>query len=172
MPTTKPPLLLDNCAISACYDCGGWKALVARYDLQTVEEVEQEATTGYQHRKIIDPQEFRRDVVVHPVEELERIEAKTQFEGLYALDDGESDLWVHALTRNDAWILCGPDIASIKFGIERGFRDKLISLEELLTAVGFKAKSPLKEQYTKKWLENLKSEISLEIELGKLKKKK
>ena len=51
-----------------------------------------------------------------------------------SLDPGELDLWAHAITRNDAWILCGPDIASLRFGLRLGVRDRLVSLEGLLEA--------------------------------------
>ena len=47
------------------------------------------------------------------------------------LDPGERALWAHALTRNDDWILCGPDKASLRFGVRLGFRERLVALEAL-----------------------------------------
>ena len=49
-----------------------------------------------------------------------------------ALDLGERSLWAHALTRSDAWVLCGPDKASLRFGVRLGFRERLVALEWLL----------------------------------------
>jgi hypothetical protein len=67
------------------------------------------------------------------------------------LDPGELDLWAHAITREDAWLLCGPDIASLRFGVRAGCRDHLVSLESLLEDVGFHAKGNLRANYTEKW---------------------
>src|SRR5690349_12999647 len=132
MAASDDPVLLDNCAISACVEAGCWAALVGRYSLETVEEVASEAATGAQHREIIDPQFFRQQVTVHDVSRTERLDKQTDYADLAALDAGERDLWVHALGRDNAWVLCGPDTASIRFGVRAGHGDRLISLEELL----------------------------------------
>ena len=55
-----------------------------------------------------------------------------------ALDLGERCLWAHALTRADAWVLCGPDKASLRFGVRLGFRERLVALEGLLEAIGYR----------------------------------
>jgi hypothetical protein len=44
------------------------------------------------------------------------------------LDESETSLWAHALTRTDDWVICGPDAASMRFGFDRRKRDHLISL--------------------------------------------
>ena len=48
------------------------------------------------------------------------------------LDPGEKSLWAHAITRNDAWMMCGPDKASLLTGVRLGFRNRLVALEKLL----------------------------------------
>lgn len=161
MAVPSDPVLLDNCAISACFAADAWNALVARYALETVDEVEREATTGYQHREIIPPAQFRTQVKVHQISVVERFEAQAKHAGLAMLDDGERDLWIHALAREGGWILCGPDIASIKFGVLNGHKDRLISLEALLDAIGFKPKQKLREHQTAKWLVNQIAQIEL-----------
>jgi hypothetical protein len=70
-----------------------------------------------------------------------------------ALDIGERSLWAHALTRGDAWVLCGPDKASLRFGVRLGFREQLVALEWLLDGVGHRPKIDLRPQYTSKWLQ-------------------
>jgi hypothetical protein len=152
MSVISDPVLLDNCAISACVAAGAWSALASRYTLETVEEVEREATTGYQHRAIIPPREFREQVAVHAVSDAARFDMQAAHAGLGALDEGERDLWVHALARSDAWVLCGPDIASIKFGVLNGYQDRLVSLEQLLEAIGHTPKTKLADHQTEKWL--------------------
>jgi hypothetical protein len=156
-------LLLDNCAISACLESGGWAAVCARFTVETVREVEIEATTGYQHREIVDPREFRQLVAVHDVPLEQRFDAQERYPQLANLDAGERDLWVHALVRGDGWILCGPDVASIKFGIHAGHADRLISLEELFERIGYRPQSPLKTAHTKKWLKDLIATTKLDM---------
>lgn len=167
MAVSTDPVLLDNCAISACIAAGAWTALAARYTLETVEEVEREATTGYQHRAIIPPAQFRAQVKVHSVSVGERFEAQAAHAALSTIDDGERDLWVHALSREGGWILCGPDTASIKFGVLNGFQDRLISLEELLENIGHKPRVKLPEHQTRKWLKALIGTIQMEVQFGR-----
>lgn len=156
-------ILMDNNAVSTCYELGGWKALVSGFQLQTVEEVAIEAATGYQNRDIIDPAEFRGVVVVHKVTRADRLARQSQYADLDLLDNGERDLWVHATGRSDAWMLCGPDTASIRFGVRAGYGERLVSLEELLTKVGYSIKGRLPDHFTKKWLQGKIAEFSLEF---------
>jgi hypothetical protein len=165
------PVLLDNCAISACVKVGCWKALAGRYVLETVERVAAEAGTGAQTREIIDPREFNGQVKVHAVSREERLASQAAHTDLSRLDEGELDLWVHALGREDGWILCGPDIASIRFGVRAGYADRLISLEELLTTAGFKPRVKLDVHQTKAWLAEKVSQFRTELEFEKLKAK-
>ncbi|AWV14860.1 hypothetical protein A3862_04540 [Methylobacterium sp. XJLW] len=162
MASARQIVLVDNCAISACADAGGWKALVHRYQVETVEEVASEAGTGYQHREIIDPEEFRAEVMIHPVTRAERLERQAEHAGLGVLDDGERDLWIHALGRSDGWILCGPDSASMRFGVRAGLSDRLISLEELFEKIGQPTRD-LEEHHTKRWLRDKVSEYKVEF---------
>ena len=76
-----------------------------------------------------------------------------------ALDLGERCLWAHALTRADAWVLCGPDKASLRFGVRLGLRERLVALEGLLEAIGYRPRIDLRPAYTRKWLEKALSEL-------------
>jgi hypothetical protein len=80
---------------------------------------------------------------------------------LLALDVGEWSLWAHALTRSDAWVLCGPDKASMRFGVRLGLRERLMSLQGLLDAAGFRPRAELKLAYTSSWLERTLGELFL-----------
>ena len=53
-----------------------------------------------------------------------------------ALDRGEKSLWAHALGRTGAWLLCGPDRASLRVGVRLRFRERLVSLEDCSTEQG------------------------------------
>jgi len=79
------------------------------------------------------------------------------------LDEGEFALWAHLLERGDDWRLCGPDRASLKFGVKHGRRDRMISLEALLADAGMaKTRPPLRENHTKAWLDRVLAEYAME----------
>ena len=84
-----------------------------------------------------------------------------------ALDVGERSLWAHALTRSDAWVLCGPDKASMRFGVRLGLKDRLIALESLLADAGHRPKEALKLAYTTKWLEKVLGELFISEGFGR-----
>ena len=96
----------------------------------------------------------------HHVGDRERAELAVPLQGI-ALDRGEEALWAHALGRDDGWFLCGPDKASLRCGVRLGFRERLVSLEELLDGVGHRLRIALKRHYTKKWLDEKLSEFVL-----------
>jgi hypothetical protein len=77
------------------------------------------------------------------------------------LDVGERSLWAHALTREDPWVLCGPDKASLRFGVRLGFRERMVALEALLDDAGYRAKRALKTAYTRRWLEGTLGEMAI-----------
>ena len=87
---------------------------------------------------------------VHQVSKDERVELVIRIPGI-ALDDGEESLWAHALVRDDSWILCSPDRASLQCGARLGLRERLVSLEDLLRRVGHRPKKVIRNQYTEKW---------------------
>ena len=77
------------------------------------------------------------------------------------MDVGEESLWAHALGRNDRWVLCGPDEASLRCGVRLGFRERLVSLQELLDGASHRPRVALKRHYTKKWLDGMLGEFVL-----------
>ena len=99
--------------------------------------------------------------VVHAVSDSDRATALLRDEQFSFLDAGEQMLWTHALTRTDAWVLCGPDKASLRLGIRLGFRDRLISLERLLLDAGFRPRNGLREAYAEWWPEKALAELAL-----------
>lgn len=132
--------------------------------METVEACVAETQTGFQLRlkeEAIDLAALRSFLAaVHSVSVRERAEL-TLRKGNIALDEGEEALWAHALGRNDAWMLCGPDKASLRCGVRLGHREKLVSLEELLKRVGHRT-SGLRPAYTQKWHKRVVGEIYLD----------
>jgi hypothetical protein len=142
-----------------------WRALTGGYQVETVQMCEIETQTGLQRRRReqqIDVAELRKSLkAVHAVSDVERAAALLRDEQFAFLDAGEQMLWAHAVTRSDAWVLCGPDKASLRLGIRLGCRDRLVSLERLLLDVGFRPREALREAYTQKWLERTLADLAL-----------
>jgi len=156
------PVLVDTNVILECWRVGAWRALTGGYRVETVEDCVIETQTGFQRRAVeqqIDNKALRDSLAaVHQVEDASRAAAIVR-EGMFSfLDVGEQSLWAHALTRNDHWVLCGPDKASLRFGVRLGLRERLVALEVLLRGVGYKA-AGLRSAYTSAWLDKTRGEI-------------
>jgi hypothetical protein len=126
MARHRGPVLVDTNVILECSRINAWRALAGGYDVETVEDCVIETQTGFQRRR--PEQQIDRATLVgslkavHKVGDKERAAAMVR-EPLYSfLDPGEQSLWAHALTRTDAWVLCGPDKASLRLGIRLGCR--------------------------------------------------
>jgi hypothetical protein len=162
-------VLVDTNAILECFRVSAWRALAGGYGVETVEDCVTETQTGFQRRQPeqqINGAELRASLAsVHAVGDPELAVVAVRAADI-ALDVGERSLWAHALTRNDAWVLCGPDKASLRFGMRLGFRDRLVALEGLLDAVGYRPKVGLRPAYTSKWLEKTLGELFISERLG------
>jgi hypothetical protein len=149
------PVLVDTMIIIECWRVSAWKALTGGYGVETVEMCEIETQTGLQRRRVeqqIDRKVLRATLkAVHPVSDLEQARALLKDDLMRSLDAGERMLWAHALERPDAWVLCGPDKASLRLGVRLGFKDRLISLEGLLGDAGHKPRIALGRQFTRQW---------------------
>ena len=132
--------------------------------METVEECVAETQAGSQRRRPeqrIDEWDLREALsAVHSVDQLERAALALRKLDL-ALDAGEESLWSHALGRSDAWILCGPDKASLRCGVRLGFRQRLVSLERLLEAAGHRPRVSLRSAYTRRWLDDTLGEMAV-----------
>jgi len=165
MARHRGPVLVDTNAILECWRIGAWRALTGGYAVETVEDCVTETQTGFQRRRPerqVDAAVLRASLAApaHTVTDAELAELAVQAPDI-ALDCGERSLWAHVLTRADAWILCGPDKASLRFGVRLGFRERLVALEGLLGAAGYRSKSALKPAYTTKWLNATLGELVL-----------
>ncbi len=164
MARHRGPVLLDTNAILESFRVGSWRALSGGYAVETVEDCIIETQTGFQRRSPemqIDAAELRAALkAIHPVIDAERAVIAVRAPDI-ALDVGERSLWAHALTRSDAWVLCGPDKASMRFGVRIGMRDRIISLETLLNDVGYGRSNTLRPAYTNKWLQDNLSNLTV-----------
>ena len=162
-------VLVDTNVILEAHRTRSWRALTGGYRVETVEDCIAETQTGFQRRRPelqIDATELRGSLkTVHPVGDRERADLAVRISGI-ELDKGEASLWSHALTRSDAWVLCGPDKASLRCGVRLGFRERLASLEGLLDDAGHRSRSALRPAYTMRWLKRTLDELVLMEEDG------
>ncbi|TGS92712.1 hypothetical protein EN814_24025 [Mesorhizobium sp. M2D.F.Ca.ET.171.01.1.1] len=164
MARHRGPVLVDTNVIIECWRVGAWKALTGGYAVETVGACFVETQTGFQKRR--PEAQIDREVLtatiknVHAVEDADFAVALTRDPEIGFLDDGERALWAHAIGRKDAWVLCGPDKASLRIGIRLGLKDRLVSLERLLLEAGFRPKIQLKEAYSQKWLEQALAQLA------------
>ena len=164
MARWRGPVLVDTNAIIEAWRIDAWRALCGGYALETVEECVIETQTGYQNRR--PEQQIDRDTLlagikaIHKVADAERAAALIRDSEIAMLDEGEKALWAHALARPDAWVLCGPDKASLRIGVRLNLRDRLVALERLLDDAGFRPKTPLKGAYRHDWLSRTLVELA------------
>jgi hypothetical protein len=155
MARHRGPLLVDTNVILECWRIGAWGALSGGYPVETVEDCVTETQTGFQNRRAeeaVDATTLRTSLAhaPHPVTALQLAALDLAAAGIQ-LDPGERSLWAHALERQDAWVVCGPDRASLRVGVRLGFRDRLVALETLLTDAGYRPRTALKRNYTAAW---------------------
>src|SRR6185436_5227430 len=133
MARHRGPVLVDTNVMIECWRIGAWRALSNGYAVETVEDCVVETQTGFQRRRAaqqIDNKELRSSLkAIHNVTDTELAKAIVRDPLFSFLDVGERSLWAHALTRSDAWVLSGPDKASLRFGIRCGLCDRLVALE-------------------------------------------
>ena len=157
-------ILVDTCVIIEATQQGYWSALHKNFRLETVTRCLIEAQTGKAQRipQPVTEAELRQAFnAVYDVTQEEVLEA-LETHDIGHLHDGEQELWVHALKRNDAWFLSGPDEASMKFGCICGHADRLVSLENALNILGIKAPK-INANYQNNWLERVKRNQAMGI---------
>ena len=155
-------VFVDTNVIIEAYRTKSWAALAGAYRIETVEDCVRETQTGYAQRTS-EEQIAASDLTsslaaIHQVTALMRAEIVLRI-GDIALDRGEESLWAHAVRQSGTWFLCGPDRASLRVGFNLGFREQLVSLEELVKKAGHRTRHAFKDPYTKKWLDRVMSEM-------------
>lgn len=157
-------VLVDTNLIFEAHRTASWRALTGGYRVETVQECVTETQTGYQRRRRgqqIDEAELRERLgAVTTVDDRARAGLAVRI-GELALDEGEACLWAHALGRDDDWILCGPDRASLRCGVRLGFRERLVSLEALIEDVGYRPRVAFRPAYSREWHNRVVGELVL-----------
>jgi hypothetical protein len=166
MSTSVRPILVDTNVILEGHRTGSWRTLARRFLVETVMDCVTETQTDFQRRRPeqrIDEAELRGSLsAVHAVSDAERAVALLRDDLVRFLDPGEQALWAHAFGRSDAWLLCGPDMASVRLGVRLGLRDRMVALEALLDEVGRRPRLALRANYTKTWLAACLTKLALQ----------
>ena len=155
-------VLVDTNVIIEGHLRGCWGALTGGFRVETVDTCIIEAMTGGHNWNGTKPSQAALTATLHAVHQATNLEmAEVLASGGSGLDLGERALWAHALGRRGAWILCGPDRASMRFGFEQKQRNRLVSLGGLLATIGFRAPVQLRPHFEQKWLDQVMNDLVL-----------
>ena len=148
------PVLLDTNVVIEAVRTNRWNAISGGLTLETVKECESEIYSGkrWQIEVPIPPDLSDGFAAIHDVSESERAALYAAAPRAMSIDAGERDLLAHALARRDPgmWVLASPDKAAIATAVQAGIQDQLVSLEQILNAVGVGA--DLRFHFTTSWL--------------------
>lgn len=135
-------ILVDTNIIIEAVRVGCWSALTSHFQIETVAKCCEEARTGNLRRPgyvQVTEQDLQTRLIVHKVSDAALAGLALRDADSFQLDDGERHLWAHALERNDEWFACCSDRAAINAAIRLGWKDRLMSLEELANHAGANA---------------------------------
>lgn len=166
----SPVVLVDTNVIIEAVRTGCWRAITGHMTVETVEVCTEEAGRGSADRAgyvVVSTDDLSRIARVHPVSDVERAALALEYPDASGMDAGERDLFAHANGRRDeSWMLCSPDKASIRAAVGLGWADRLCSLGALAQQAGARPKSALKAHFEEAWLSRWRTRFLLERGLG------
>lgn len=153
-------VLIDTNVIIEGHRVQCWNQLAQYFKLHTVEKVIEETQTGYQNRRpeqTIDQALLRKSFNhIEAISELQTIEFDMLNVG-QILHDGEKQLVIYANTiKEDVWFLNSPDLAAVKYSCQKGWGDRLISLEAMTKHLSCRLKVNFERNFTDSWLSQSK----------------
>ena len=161
-------ILIDTNVIIEAVRTGCWNALTGTGNVETVEECRDESLRGDATRRGYIPvsqTDLNRLAKVHPVSEVERATFALTYSDAGSMDDGERDLFAHALGRaqngDERWLFTSPDKASVRAAVKMGWGDRLCSLGGLIRRIGSNPRNPLAEHHGEKWLQAQRTHFTL-----------
>lgn len=158
-------VLVDTNIIIEAVRTNCWTALRAHFRIETVEKCCEEARTGRLHSPgyvTIEEKMLREKLVSNVVADIDLVRLSIQYANAAFLDDGERHLWAHAAVRDDVWIASTGDKAAFFAACTLGWRERMVSLEELADSSGARhALKQIKPHFTKSRLEQWGAEFVL-----------
>jgi hypothetical protein len=165
MPAPSKDHYIDTNVVIECFRVGGWKALASRHRLVTVDKVIKECAAAAGRRKdyvVVDAAAVKSQTQVHNVSPSELASLRLQLAGRVNLDPGEENLLAKAAADRGAWLICSPDGALVRACSLLNYLDRVVTLESLLAAAGFRPKTSLQRHYTERWLSDKRTQLLLE----------
>jgi hypothetical protein len=165
MLSPKEEDYVDTNVVIESHRVEGWNALASNRQLSTVAKVIEECATGSPLSKeyvVIDAESVRGRVKVYETTPRDCADLRLRLAGEVNLDAGEEALLAKAVVHQGKWTICSPDKALIRACSLLGYLNNVVSLEFLLSQVGFRLKTQLQRQYTTTWLSQIKSELLFE----------
>lgn len=160
-------VLIDTNVILEAHRSSCWNALASHFKLATVEKVIEETQTGFQNRS--PSQTINEAKLRTSFHHIERTTDKSRADfalahPLVTLDPGERDLIIYALSIpvKSVWLLNSPDMAAVKFSHQRGWLDRLVSLEQMVKHIQARTSCNFRDNYTTNWLGTRKARLILE----------
>ena len=167
MPSVPQVVYVDTNVVLEAHRTGCWVDLVQLYDVRTVEMVQIETQSGDRRQRgyvAVSMREFSVKVTINKVTDLHRLKASARAKALTALDAGERDLLAFVASEDPgSLLLATADKAAIKTACQLGLETRLVSLEEMARQRG--KNPPLKRQYTKSWLGQVRTEFLFETDM-------
>lgn len=153
-------VLIDTNVIIEGHRVHCWNQLSQYFKLHTVEKVIEETQTGYQNRRpeqTIDQALLRKSFFhIEAISELQIIEFDMS-NVEQVLDDGEKQLVIYAnMMQENVWFLNSPDLATVRYACQKGWGDRLISLEAMTKHLGCRLKVNIERNFTESWLSQSK----------------
>lgn len=160
-------VLVDTNVIIEAVRTVCWRAVTGGLQVETVEACRGEALVrphpNPSNYVAVTVDDLSRLHEVHTVSTTTLAAFKLAYEDADGLDVGEHDLlaFAHACS-SEEWVLASPDKAAIRALVALGLGDRMVSLEQVAKAVGARAKPPLREQFTARWLVSFRSQVRVE----------
>ncbi|MFZ4682513.1 MAG: hypothetical protein ACOYMS_08430 [Terrimicrobiaceae bacterium] len=165
MPAPTEENYVDTNVVIECHRIGCWNALAGGSRLTTVHKVIEECGAGAGRRKgyvTVDIENVKNRVQCCAVLNQDLAGLRLQLAGRVSLDPGEEHLLAKAVTERGSWKICSPDKALIRASWILGYLERVISLESLLQKIGFSPRVTLQNQYTERWLSQIRTDLLLE----------
>lgn len=157
--------LFDTNAIIESVRVKAWNALTGGLPIETVDEVRDECLRGDQFTAgyvTVSASDLARLRTVHTVPRSGRaqVELMKKSDALHA---GEKDLFWYALNHlpDYRWV-CSPDGGSVRFAVEHGLGDRLVSLEVAIRNVGHST-GKLRGHFKEHWLKHKRTIALLDL---------
>jgi len=150
-------VLVDTNVIIEAHRTRCFAPLAQYFALHTVMTVVEETQTGHQNRRpeeTIDYAALRSRLKhVATVTDVQRAAFAIAHPNV-SLDPGERDLIIYAesLDAKRVWFLNSPDMAAVRYSYQRGWIDRLVSLEAMNAHIKGRLAETLRDNYTERWL--------------------